>query len=105
MSLLHPCIVPDWYSWRKGSQQIFHCEIVFFQHYAEAQSMTTQQRSWVRKTASVLDKLPEINLVQAKKMFHNIQSSDHKSDAIRFRDEFSELFNAQYPKAVLKWKQ
>jgi len=72
----------------------------FWAALSEVYSTTKQQRCWVHKTANVLDKLPKSTQVQAKKMLHNIYNSEHKIDAIKFMDEFAELFNAKYPKAV-----
>lgn len=72
----------------------------FWAALSEVYSMTKQQRCWVHKTANVLDKLPKNAQPQAKKMLHNIYNSEHKADAVKFMDDFAELYEAKYPKAV-----
>ena len=54
----------------------------------------------MHKTANVLDKLPKKTQPQAKNMLHNIYNAENKADANKFMDEFAEVFDAKYPKAV-----
>lgn len=72
----------------------------FWAALSEVYSTTKQQRCWVHKTANVLDKLPKSVQPQAKKMLHNIYNSEHKADATKFMDDFADIFDAKYPKAV-----
>ena len=37
---------------------------------------------------------------QAKKMLHNIYNAEHKADAVKFMNDFAELYEAKYPKSV-----
>ena len=58
------------------------------------------QRCRVRKTASILNKLPKGIQPKAKKRIHDICMADTKESAIRARDLFIETYEAKYPKAI-----
>lgn len=72
----------------------------FWAALSEAFSTTKQQRCWVHKTANVLDKLPKSTQPQAKTLLHNIYNAEHKADAVKFMNDFADLYEAKYPKAV-----
>ena len=72
----------------------------FWAALSEVYSSTKHQRCWVHKTANVLDKLPKSLQPQAKKLIHNMYNAEHKTDAVKFMDDFAELFEAKYPKAL-----
>ena len=61
---------------------------------------TRWQRCWVHKTANVLNKLPKSLQAKAKDKLHQIWMAPEKDEAQRHFDEFVQLYNAKYPKAV-----
>ena len=61
---------------------------------------TRQQRSWVHKTANVLDKLPKNQQSQAKAKLHEVWMSATKEDAIKAFDRFIATYGAKWPKAA-----
>lgn len=58
-----------------------------------------QQRCWVHKTANILDKMPKIAQVHAKKMIHEMYQSPTKEGALKAYEGFTKLYNAKYPGA------
>ena len=63
---------------------------------------TVEQRCWVHKTANILDALPKRLHRQAKAAIHEIYQAENRADADAGIDEFVTLFEAKYPKAVVK---
>mgnify|MGYP001432996958 FL=1 len=61
---------------------------------------TREQRCWVHKTANVLDKMPKSMQGKAKSAVHNIYLAVSRQAAARAMDQFAELYEAKYPKAV-----
>ncbi len=61
---------------------------------------TKHQRCWVHKTRNILDKLPKSLQPQAKGMLHEVYLSATRGDAYKAFDDFINVFEAKYPKAV-----
>jgi transposase-like protein len=61
---------------------------------------TRTQRCWVHKTVNVLDKLPHGQQASAKKILHEIWTSETKENAAKAMDRFVATYQAKYPKAV-----
>lgn len=58
------------------------------------------QRCWVHKVANVLNKLPKSIQGSAKEKLHEIWHADNKKEAERLLDDFVQVYEAKYPKAV-----
>jgi putative transposase len=67
----------------------------------EMYSDTCQQRCWMHKTGNVLNCGPKSLQPKEKTALHDIWQADTKEDAASAFDQFVELFEAKYPKAVL----
>ena len=61
---------------------------------------TRWQRCWVHKTANVLNKLPKSLQPKAKEKLHQIWMAPDKIEAEHQFDDFIEIYEAKYPKAV-----
>lgn len=61
---------------------------------------TRIQRCWVHKTANILDKLPKKVQPSAKTLIHEMYMSDTKENALKAYDDFIDLYQDKYPKAV-----
>jgi putative transposase len=61
---------------------------------------TEEQRCWVHKLANVLDKLPKRVQPRAKDMLHEIMRAPDRQSALQDIEQFSQEFEAKYPKAV-----
>ncbi len=61
---------------------------------------TRPQRCWVHKTANVLNYLPKSLQPKAKSMLHEIWMSESRAAAHTAFDQFTENFQAKYPKAI-----
>lgn len=61
---------------------------------------TRIQRCWVHKTANILDKFPKKVQPSAKILIHEMYMSDTKDNALKVYDDFIELYQDKYPKAV-----
>ena len=66
------------------------------QHFPEA----VEQRCWVHKTRNVLDKLPKGVQSEAKAAIHEIYLAPTKDQALQAFYDFTNTFEAKYPKAV-----
>jgi putative transposase len=67
-----------------------------------------RQQCWVRKTANVLDALPERLQPRVKTLLHEIAEASSRADATAARERFRAEFDAKYPKTTEKldrdWK-
>ena len=61
---------------------------------------TDEQRCWVHKLASVLDKLPKRLQSRAKSHLHEIMRAPDRATALEELVRFQEEYEAKYPKAV-----
>ena len=61
---------------------------------------TRWQRCWVHKTANVLNKIPKSLQSKAKKQLHEIWMAPGREEAEKSCDQFIELYEAKYPRAV-----
>src|ERR671919_2960674 len=57
-----------------------------------------EQRCWVRKTANVLDKLPQRLQPEAKEKLHQIWMAETRAAAEQAFDLFLNIYQAKYPK-------
>ena len=73
----------------------------FWAALEEIYSDTRQQRCWMHKTGNVLNCASKSVQPKMKTALHDIWQADTKEDAERAFDQFEELFEAKYPKAVL----
>ena len=67
---------------------------------AEIYPESQEQRCWNHKILNVLDQLPKRMQAQAKVHLCQMPYADSQSDCERLRDQFTNLFEHQYPKAV-----
>ncbi len=72
----------------------------FWAALEEIYSDTRQQRCWMHKTGNVLNCASKSVQPKMKTALHDIWQADTKEDAERAFDQFEELFEAKYPKAV-----
>lgn len=68
----------------------------------EVYSETRQQRCWVHKTANVLNCVPKSVQPKMKSALHEIWQAPTKDHAEHAFEQFEQLFEAKYPKAVLR---
>jgi len=61
---------------------------------------TRHQRCWVHKTANVLNKLAKSQQPKAKQMLHDIWLAGSKEDALKAFNQFLEVHQTKWPKAV-----
>ena len=61
---------------------------------------TRWQRSWVHKTANVLNKLPKSLQPKAKQQLHEIWMAPGREEADKSFNYFIEIYERKYPKAV-----
>jgi transposase-like protein len=61
---------------------------------------TREQRCWVHRLCSVLDKLPKRLQGRARSALHEIMDAESKADSERAADAFEAEYAAKYPKAV-----
>jgi transposase-like protein len=72
----------------------------FWAALREVFPLTAQQRSWVHKTANVLNKLPKSIQAKAKTDLQNIWMAETRKQAEKAFDHFAEKYGAKYEKAV-----
>lgn len=72
----------------------------FWAALEEIYSDTRQQRCWMHKTGNVLNCVPKSVQPKVKTALHDIWQADTKENAEAAFDQFEELFEAKYPKAV-----
>jgi putative transposase len=72
----------------------------FWKALAKVYGKTRRQRCWVHKTANILNKLPKSMQAKAKEKIHQIWMAPDKAEAQRCFDNFINLYEAKYPKAV-----
>ena len=72
----------------------------FWKALAKVYSKTRWQRCWVHKTANVLNKLPKSMQAKAKEKIQQIWMAPDKAEAQRNFDDFINLYESKYPKAV-----
>jgi putative transposase len=72
----------------------------FWAALEEIYSDTRQQRCWMHKTGNVLNCVPKSVQPKVKTALHDIWQADTKEDAEGAFNQFEELFEAKYPKAV-----
>ena len=72
----------------------------FWKALAKVYDNTRWQRCWVHKTANVFNKLPKSIQAKAKKKLRQIWMAPDKDEAQKHFDDFIEIYNAKYPKAV-----
>jgi putative transposase len=72
----------------------------FWKALAKVYGKTRRQRCWVHKTANILNKLPKSMQAKAKEKIHQIWMAPDKAEAQRCFDDFINLYEAKYPKAV-----
>ena len=61
---------------------------------------TREQRSWVHKTANILNKLPKSQQPKAKRMLQDIWMAETRKDAEAAFDVFVETYGVKYEKAA-----
>jgi transposase-like protein len=72
----------------------------FWAALEEAYPGAREQRCWVHKTANILDKMPRRVQPDAKKLIHEMYMAATQVDAKKAYKEFTERYNAKFPKAV-----
>ncbi len=72
----------------------------FWAALEEVFPQTRIQRSWVHKTANILDKLQKKVQPSAKTLIHEMYMSDTKDNALKAYADFIDLYQDKYPKAV-----
>jgi transposase-like protein len=72
----------------------------FWRALEEIYSDTRQQRCWMHKTGNVLNCVPKSVQPKVKTALYDIWQADTKENAEAAFDQFEELFEAKYPKAV-----
>jgi len=72
----------------------------FWKALSKVYDKTSWQRCWVHKTANVLNKLPKSIQPKAKEKLHEIWMASERKEAERHFDEFIQIYDAKYPKAV-----
>lgn len=72
----------------------------FWQAIQKVFPSTRHQRCWVHKTANILNKLPRGQQPKAKEMLHDIWLAGTREDAFKAFDEFIQVHQAKWPKAV-----
>jgi transposase-like protein len=72
----------------------------FWKALEKVYGTTRWQRCWVHKTANVLNKLPKSLQSKAKDKLHQIWMASDKAEAEHHFDDFIEIYEAKYPKAV-----
>ena len=72
----------------------------FWKALAKVYGKTRRQRCWVHKTANILNKLPKSMQAKAKEKIHQIWMAPDKAESQRCFDDFINLYEAKYPKAV-----
>jgi putative transposase len=72
----------------------------FWKALTKVYGQTRWQRCWVHKTANVLDKLPKSLQAKAKSKLHQIWQAADKNEAERHFNDFIQVYEAKYPKAV-----
>lgn len=72
----------------------------FWNALAKVYPDSRRQRCWVHKSANVLNKLPKSVQAKAKQKLHSIWQADCKDEAERHFDDFVQIYEAKYPKAV-----
>ena len=72
----------------------------FWAALREVYPETEEQRCWVHKTANVLDKLPQKLQTPAKKSIHEMYMAPDKDSALKVFDNFINVYEEKYPKAV-----
>ena len=72
----------------------------FWAALEEIYSDTRQQRCWMHKTGNVLNCVPTSVQQKVKTALHDIWQADTKENAEAAFNQFEELFEAKYPKAV-----
>jgi transposase-like protein len=72
----------------------------FWAALRQVYSGTKEQRCWVHKIASILDKLPKRVQPRAKDMLHEIMYAPDRQSALQDVERFAQEFEAKYPKAV-----
>lgn len=61
---------------------------------------TKEQRCWVHRTATVLDRMPKGVQAKAKAALHEIYRAETKADAEKALDLFVKTYRTKYPKAT-----
>jgi transposase-like protein len=74
----------------------------FWQALHEVWPKTQQQRCWVHKTASVLNKLPPSLQGKAKQDLHAIYEAENRAEAEAALDRFVAKYGAKYAKAAAR---
>jgi len=72
----------------------------FWKALEEVFPETGHQRCWVHKTANILNKLPKRSQASAKRLINDMYMSETKADALSTYNEFIELYQDKFPKAV-----
>ena len=72
----------------------------FWKAVRQVWSATAEQRCWVPKTATVLDKLPKSVPPKAKEVLHEIYLAPSRAEAEKAFDLFLRTYEAKYPKAT-----
>jgi len=72
----------------------------FWQAIQKVFPSTRHQRCWVHKTANILNKLPKSQQPKAKEMLHDIWLAGTREEAFKAFDEFIQVHQAKWPKAV-----
>ena len=73
----------------------------FWAALEEVYGETRQQRCWMHKTANVLNAMPKSLQPKAKTALHEIWQAETKADAEKAFEQFVQMYEAKYPKAVL----
>ncbi len=74
----------------------------FWKALAEVFPASRHQRSWVHKTANVLDALPKSAQSGARKALQDIHNAEDRDLAVKAIKTFAQLYGAKFPKAVKK---
>ncbi len=72
----------------------------FWKALPQVYPTTRAQRCWVHKMANVLDKMHKRVQTKAKSMLHAIWMSPTRVEGHKAFDDFAEMFEAKYPRAV-----
>jgi transposase-like protein len=67
---------------------------------AEVFPESQEQRCWVHKTATILDKLPQSMQSKAKSHIHDMYRAESKASALAAYDHFVHVYRDKYPRAV-----
>ncbi len=74
--------------------------MVFWAALDEIYPDTRHQHCWVHKTANVLNSLPKLAQPKAKQALHQIWMAETRQQAHRAFDQFVQMYQDKYPKAV-----